>query len=82
MAAKPKKAKSGEEFFFCNGTVASTVAKCRVELEKLTADQFSHHVNEYKNDIYIWLRDCVDKNLAERIKDIRDQQTMLKTLGS
>lgn len=78
--AKAKKVQPGEEFLFVNGTTAETVSQLRTQLKKLSPEQFSHHVNSQKNDVYNWLRDCVDPSLAERVRNIRDQGQMVEML--
>jgi hypothetical protein len=78
--AKSRKVRAGEEFVFCNGTKAATLAQCRAELRKLTPEQFAHHVNAEKNDIHAWLRDCLDVALAGRIRGIRDRDALIKAL--
>lgn len=77
---KRKKVRAGEEFVFCNGTKAATVAQCRTELRKLTEEQFAHHVNAEKNDVLTWLRDCLDTALAERIHGIRERDALIEAL--
>jgi len=79
--ASRKKVRPGEEFLFCNGAKAATVAQCRKELEKLTPEQFAHHVNAGKSDIHVWLRDCLDAALAQRVREIRDREALLKALA-
>ena len=79
--AKMKKVRDGEEFLFCNGARAATVAQCRKELGKLTAEQFAHHVNTEKNDISTWIRDCLDPALARKIEGIREQKALVAALA-
>lgn len=78
--AKSKKVRAGEEFVFCTGAKAATLAQCRAGLRKLTDEQFAHHVNAEKNDIHVWLRDCLDEALADRIRKIRDREALIKAL--
>jgi hypothetical protein len=78
--AATKKARTGEEFEFCNGTKASTIAQCRKELAKLTPEQFGHHVNAERNDIFVWVRDCLDEDLADRIRDVRNRDDLIQAL--
>jgi hypothetical protein len=78
--ASRKKVRAGEEFVFCNGAAAATVAQCRTEIKKLTPEQYAHHVNADKNDVYTWVRDCLDESLADRIRDVREQDALIKAL--
>ena len=75
-----KRAKEGEEFYFCNGTIARSVAECRKQLERLSHDEFVYHVNDAKNDFYNWINSCLDPKLAQKIKDVRSQNEMIELL--
>ena len=77
---KRKKAKSGEEFYFHNGAIAETKAQLVSQLKKLTHEEFLSYVNDQKNDVYNWLRDCIDSELAKKIKNVRDQQKLITML--
>lgn len=78
--AKTRKVRPEEQFLFVNGTTADSISALRTQLKRLSPDEFSHHVNHSKNDVYNWLRDCVDSSLAERIRDVRDQGQMVEML--
>lgn len=69
-----------QEFVFCNGARAATVAQCRKELTKLSGEDFAYHVNETTHDVYNWIRDCLDAKLAEKIQDVRDRQGLIEAL--
>jgi hypothetical protein len=38
---------------------------------------FYVHVNNDKNDFYVWVDDLIDKNLAKKIKDLKTPQDFL-----
>ena len=78
--ATRKKVRDGEEFVFCTGARAATVAQCRKELGKLNAEEFAHHVNDARHDVYDWIRDCLDAKLAQKIESVRDQQGLADAL--
>ena len=80
--ATAKNVKPGEEFVFCNGASAATVEQCREELQRLTPDQFHYHVNPEKNDIFNWIRDCVDAKLAQRLRGLLDRDQIVVALSS
>ena len=80
QGASRKKVRAGEEFVFVNGATAATIAQARTQLMTLTPEQFAHHVNQEKNDIYVWIRDCLDQTLAERIRDIKDREKLIAAL--
>ncbi|MBI4150952.1 hypothetical protein HY492_02390 [Candidatus Woesearchaeota archaeon] len=47
------------------------------ELRRLSKDQFSHHVNDAKNDFYNWIYHAVkDDQLALRLAKLKDQKKM------
>jgi len=77
---KRKKAKPGEAFYFHNGTYVQTKAQLVTELKKLTPEEFATYVNAQKNDVYFWLRDCLDSELAKKIEKVRDQKKMIELL--
>ena len=77
---KNRKVRPEEQFLFVNGATADSLSQLRSQLKRLRPDEFSHHVNGEKNDVYTWLRDCVDSSLAERIRDVRDQGRMVDML--
>lgn len=78
---KRKKVKPGEAFYFHNGAKAETKGQLIAELKKLTPEEFSTYVNDQKNDVYNWLQDCLDSELAKKIKKVRDQKKMIELLG-
>jgi hypothetical protein len=78
--ASRKKVKKGEEFVFCNGASAASLAECSKELAKLSPQDFSFHVNESKNDIYNWIRDCLDPELAKKLEKVRNKEKLISLL--
>jgi hypothetical protein len=77
---KRKKAKPGEAFHFHNGMTAETKSQLLVQLKQMSEEEFSSYVNERKNDFYNWLKDCLDTELAIRIKDVTDKSRMIALL--
>ena len=75
-----KKVRPGEAFLFRNGQTAETKAQLLARLKTIDPGDFHHHVNDQKNDIYSWLRDCLDPGLAESVKDVRDLDAMIEAL--
>jgi hypothetical protein len=80
QGATRKKVREGEEFVFVTGATAATIAQARKQLAALSPEQFAHHVNQEKHDIYTWIRDCLDADLAERIRHIRDREELIAAL--
>ena len=77
---KRKKSKPDEAFYFHNGTYVQTKAQLVTQLKKLTPEEFATYVNDQKNDVYFWLRDCLDSDLAKKIEKVRDQKKMIELL--
>jgi hypothetical protein len=78
--AKRRKVRENEGFVFSNGQVVETRAQMVAALKTLDPAVFRFHVNEHKNDVYTWLRDCLDPELAEKVRHVRDQQKMVALL--
>lgn len=77
---KKRKVAAGEEFLFRDGSTAETKAQLVTRLKKMDAATFQFHVNEEKHDVYNWLRDCLDSELAEKVRSIRDQRALIEAL--
>jgi hypothetical protein len=77
---KRKKVRENEGFVFRSGQVVETKDQLVAVLKTLNLEVFRYHVNDQKNDIYNWLRDCLDSKLAETIKDVRDPKRMIALL--
>ncbi len=77
---KRKKVKQGEAFYFHNGTYVETRAQLVAQLKKLTPEEFATYVNDQKNDVYDWLQNCLDSELAKKVKKVRDQKKMIEFL--
>ena len=75
-----KKVRLGEEFVFCNGKTANTLASFKREIKKLSDEEFSFHANDSKNDFYNWLRDCLSPTSAELVKDKLTKKELLDVL--
>lgn len=78
--AKRRKTKPGEAFRFENGEIAETKTQLIAALKKMPDSEFSRYVNENKNDFYTWLHDCLDGDLAECIRGIRDKGEIVRVL--
>ncbi len=78
--AKRKKVRPGEAFVFRNGETAETLEQMVARLKAMDPAEFSHHVNEQRNDIYTWVRDCLDSKLAEKIRNVFDRDTLVSML--
>jgi hypothetical protein len=77
---KKKKVKPGEAFYFHNGTYVETRAQLVAQLKKLKPEEFAAYVNNQKNDVYDWLKNCLDSELAKKVEKVRDQKKMIELL--
>jgi hypothetical protein len=77
---KRKNAKPGEAFYFHNGTYVETRPALVAQLKKLTPEEFAVYVNDHKNDVYNWLRNCLDSELAKKVEKVWDQKKMIELL--
>ena len=75
-----KNVREGEEFFFCTGEFARNITECCDVLETISGAAFRHHVNEHNNDIYTWIKNCIDPDIAERIQYSTDKDLLIKEL--
>lgn len=71
----------GKEFNFCNSASAKNIGELVEQVKELSPEEFSHHVNESKNDIFNWVHDCVNVDLAEEIKSVVTQRNMVEKLS-
>jgi hypothetical protein len=71
----------GQEFNFCNSASAKNVGELVNHIKELSPNEFSNHVNEGKNDFYNWMHDCVDADVAEEIKGVLTQRSMVEKLS-
>ena len=79
MAAR-KKVKPGEGFVLRDGSIVETKAQLATALAKMPDDEFESFCNTSKNDFYVWLRDCLDAELAERVRGIGGRTELVKAL--
>lgn len=69
-----------DKYFYVNdGTVIRHLAELPEALRNMSFEVFNHHVNEEKNDFYIWIDDVFKHSkLARKIKDVKRKETMAK----
>ena len=79
MAAR-KKVKPGEGFVLRDGSVVETKVQLATALAKMPDDEFGSFCSATKNDFYVWLRDCLDAELAERIRGIGSRTELVEAL--
>ncbi|NIA03804.1 MAG: hypothetical protein GWP09_00455 [Nitrospiraceae bacterium] len=64
-------------FYFKNGTFASSISELVDILDSIPDDVFSYHVNDYKNDLYSWIKFVFgEDDLADRILSVRDPKSV------
>ena len=74
------KAENGQEFYFSDGTVASTSSELLKKVMEMSKEEFKEYVNENKHDFHNWLNACVDKKAANAVKNSFDQKTIVEKL--
>jgi len=68
---------SENAFHINNGPSINSLSELASQIGVLSAEQFSFHVNENKNDFSAWIFGVVgDEKLAAEIKDIKDQSQL------
>ena len=75
------KANEGEEFHFRDGSKATSAEELLDAVKGLAPSEVSEHLNENKNDFYEWLKNCVDEEAAENVREARDHRTLVEKLA-
>ena len=77
---------STEQYFsLCTGVLVKDINELALTLDYLSDEEFSHHVNDEKNDFSTWVSEVFGKkDLAEEISQTTDrkdiQLALLKNL--
>ncbi len=77
---KRKKTRPGEAFILRDGSMVETRSQLMKAVSSMSDDDFGFFCNDSKNDFYIWLKDCLDEELAETIRTIRDRGDLAAAL--
>ena len=76
-----RRASQRELFHLQNGLDIASVRELAVQLRKMDASTFSHHVNDQRNDFSVWVKDVFgDDRLSEEILVSHDKEEMAKTV--
>ncbi|MCC7573986.1 fibronectin type III domain-containing protein [Candidatus Woesearchaeota archaeon] len=71
----------GKEFLLCDGRILKNLNDLRFSLRDMSDDVFGHHVNDSKNDFYLWIRDVFGyKSLAYKVKNVKSKQDLFRIL--
>lgn len=66
-------------FWAKNGTVLKNMEDLALNIESMSSEHYSHHVNYEKNDFSNWLREVVkDEILAKDIMHARNKESAVK----
>ena len=78
MGRKHHKRIKPEEFFYANsGLVIKNLKEFAFRIEKLSDEDYGHHVNAERNDFSTWVRDVIgDTRLAKDIAKAGDRRDM------
>ncbi|MBN2053013.1 Flp pilus assembly complex ATPase component TadA [Candidatus Woesearchaeota archaeon] len=62
-------------FVLQNGHIIRSLTELEKELQRISQDVFSHHVNEHKNDFAAWIYHIVnDADLAEALTHVKNKE--------
>lgn len=77
---KRKKTRPGEAFILRDGSTVETRSQLMKAVSSMSDEDFVFFCNDTKNDFYIWLRDCLDGELAEAVRFVRDRDSLAAAL--
>ena len=80
MAKKRIKPDPEHYFSLCTGALVRDLRELAFALDHISDDEFSHHVNDEKNDFSIWARDIFGElKLADKLEETkkRDDTQMI-----
>ncbi|MBU1976303.1 MAG: hypothetical protein KKG59_07925 [Nanoarchaeota archaeon] len=68
-----------EQAFYCrDGKVVKNLEDLSQSLKEMNDDEFSHHVNQYKNDFAVWISNVLkDEELTSKVKPCLTKQDVL-----
>ncbi len=70
-------------FWASNGSVIKNLGELPEVIKSLSDEQFTHHVNEEKNDFRNWIVNIVgDKELAKAIAKLKTKSSMIKKIST
>ncbi|MBW2990266.1 hypothetical protein KY348_01025 [Candidatus Woesearchaeota archaeon] len=66
-------------FYVADGTVIRSLNELPDALRNMSPETFSSHVDEYKNDFYIWIREVFEMStLARKVRNIKRKEDLAK----
>ena len=69
-------------FYLVNGKKIDAVKELAFELERLTDEQLSHHMNPFKNDFAVWVRNSLsERQLADRLEQCKTREELIKVIN-
>jgi hypothetical protein len=79
MAAR-RKSRQGEAFILRDGSSVETKSQLTKAVSSMSDEDFEYFCNDSKNDFYVWIRDCLDADLAESVRSIHTRVDFLTAL--
>lgn len=78
-----KEAKDEEVFVTKNNFKAKNIFELRKAVQEMNDDEFSHHLNNEKNDFANWIEHCLDdKILAEDVQKAKTKDEVIKCIDN
>ena len=69
-----------EPFYLHDGRVIRRLSELIKILDDIDDNIFSEHVNDWKNDFYAWIKDCISDDIAEIVKHKKTKHEMKEAL--
>lgn len=68
-------------FHLSDGRSLKNIIELKNALESMNNQLFSYHINDEKNDFYIWIRDIIgDNKLAQDMKKVKNRTQALRVV--
>lgn len=70
-------------FFVRDGPTVNSLGDLPSVIIEMNTEQFSHHVNNDKNDFVTWIDEVIgDAKLAKSLKRVKRKETMVRKLNA
>ncbi|MEM4500359.1 MAG: hypothetical protein QXD62_03380 [Candidatus Woesearchaeota archaeon] len=69
-----------ENFYLVDGRIVGTLTELVRLLDEISEETFRYHVNDWKNDFYNWIYNCINPQIALAVKDKKTKEEMKNAL--
>jgi len=73
--------RDNQYFWLVSGKPIRSLKELKNSLPGLSKEEFSHHVNQSKNDFAVWVRDVFDTDLAQLLAQTNSQEEMVEVMN-